>query len=210
MPSRFEVERAIRRSMLPAPARHVVLTLATYADASTGMVPPDYSPSLSTLAEATGLDRATVRRHLNRLEKAGWVSRFRPPAERARKEHARTAYALTIPPGLGAESPQPGGSVPLGLGAQDTGARGTEPPNQTVKQEIPPNPPQAGGTRCKKHKARPKAYCPDCQLPALAAVPAWCGECDQDTRQIEQDDGRVARCPACHPLHATANEEDAI
>jgi hypothetical protein len=28
----------------------------------------------------------------------------------------------------------------------------------------------------------------------------WCGTCDQQTRQIERDDGRAARCPDCHPL----------
>jgi hypothetical protein len=29
----------------------------------------------------------------------------------------------------------------------------------------------------------------------------WCGNCDDDrTRRVELDDGRVARCPECHPL----------
>ena len=27
-----------------------------------------------------------------------------------------------------------------------------------------------------------------------------CGECDPYSRLIERDDGRVARCPRCHPL----------
>lgn len=31
-------------------------------------------------------------------------------------------------------------------------------------------------------------------------APQWCGECDQTTRQLETDDGRVRRCPTCHPL----------
>lgn len=29
---------------------------------------------------------------------------------------------------------------------------------------------------------------------------AWCGQCDQETRQVELDDGRMARCARCHPL----------
>ncbi|MPY99978.1 MAG: hypothetical protein GEU97_18710 [Actinophytocola sp.] len=29
--------------------------------------------------------------------------------------------------------------------------------------------------------------------------PDWCGNCDQTTRHRERDDGRVERCPACHP-----------
>ncbi|MCP2339203.1 hypothetical protein [Actinomadura rupiterrae] len=37
--------------------------------------------------------------------------------------------------------------------------------------------------------------------PAGRAVPPWCGQCSDDVkRQIELDDGRVARCPECHPL----------
>lgn len=33
--------------------------------------------------------------------------------------------------------------------------------------------------------------------------PPWCGHCDETTRQIEQPDGRVSRCPDCHQLTAT-------
>ena len=33
-----------------------------------------------------------------------------------------------------------------------------------------------------------------------AAKPGWCGKCDERTRQIEDDQGRLARCPDCHPL----------
>lgn len=39
-------------------------------------------------------------------------------------------------------------------------------------------------------------------LPARPPAPvqqAWCGQCDQN-RQRESPDGRVFRCPACHPL----------
>lgn len=34
----------------------------------------------------------------------------------------------------------------------------------------------------------------------LRAVPDWCGYCGADDRRIELADGKVARCPACHPL----------
>ncbi len=33
-----------------------------------------------------------------------------------------------------------------------------------------------------------------------AAKPPWCGKCDEHTRQTEDDQGRPARCPDCHPL----------
>lgn len=73
-------------------------------------------------------------------------------------------------------------------------------------REIPPYPPQAGGhrSRCKRHKARPKTWCEDCQAPPLAPVPDWCRRCDERTRHIEAADGRITRCPDCHPL---ADEE---
>jgi hypothetical protein len=35
------------------------------------------------------------------------------------------------------------------------------------------------------------------------ARPDWCGQCDEQTRLIEVDDGdRAAHCPRCHPLSA--------
>jgi hypothetical protein len=39
----------------------------------------------------------------------------------------------------------------------------------------------------------------------LAARPPWCGTCDPRTRQVELADGRVKRCPYCHPM-LTAEE----
>lgn len=148
MPSRFEYERGIRRSSLLPPSRHLALTIATWADAETGVIPIRFQPSLTTLTEATGLDRSTVRRHLTRLEKEGWVVRERPDPVKARTEHARTGYRLAIPldadlgedagargtqpPALGAHSPQPGGTQPLGLGAHSPMARGTQPPKSSL------------------------------------------------------------------------------
>lgn len=115
MPGRLEYERAIRRSDLPPPSRHLALTIATWADMDTGIIPDQFQPSLSTLAEATGLNRATVQRHLDRLEADGWIVRNRPDLKKAQIEHARTHYLLALPPearctehlGLGAESTQP-------------------------------------------------------------------------------------------------------
>jgi DNA-binding transcriptional ArsR family regulator len=136
---RWKIERALLRSSLRGPSRLIALTLLSRANAKTGVVPPKFSPSLSLLATDTGLDRSTVRRHLNVLESAGWVTRIRDP--RARQEHIATRYRLHVPGliaeestlvELGAESPQARGTVPQGLGAESPQARGTVPPNQTV------------------------------------------------------------------------------
>lgn len=34
---------------------------------------------------------------------------------------------------------------------------------------------------------------------AAARRPSWCGSCDQPTRMLDCADGKVRRCPACHP-----------
>lgn len=31
------------------------------------------------------------------------------------------------------------------------------------------------------------------------ALPAWCGECVEESRLLEDEDGRPRRCPVCHP-----------
>lgn len=136
IPGRLEFERAIRRSDLPPPSRHLALTIATWADMDTGVIPERFQPSLSTLEEATGMGRKTVRTHLNNLEDRKWLERHRPDQEKARTEHARTRYALAIPPearggeplGLGAEGPQPRGADTPAKGRRAPRARGGEPP----------------------------------------------------------------------------------
>jgi hypothetical protein len=163
MPSRFEYERAVRSSDLPPLSRLLLLTLATWADVKTGIIPARLTPSLSVLEEGTGMDRSTVRRHLNKLEAEKWVGRDRPDVVDARAKKARTRYRLTIPKGmavpdsdgneleaenpeargtqplaneeLGAHSPMARGTQPLELGAQCTTTRGTVPPNSSYGPE---------------------------------------------------------------------------
>jgi hypothetical protein len=104
---RLAFERAIRYSSLPAPARHLALTIATWADIETGVIPERFQPSLSTLAEATGMGVSTVKRQLTVLEVEGWTARDRPEQDRARREHARTQYLLQIPAEHGPERAMP-------------------------------------------------------------------------------------------------------
>jgi DNA-binding MarR family transcriptional regulator len=76
--NRFDVERAVRDSGLPAPAKLIMLTLATSADQTTGVVPARYAPSLTRLEKSTSLGRSTMARNLNELEASGWLRRDRP------------------------------------------------------------------------------------------------------------------------------------
>lgn len=110
---RWKVTKAVRRSDLPAPARHVMLTLADVAEVGTAEIPAQHTPSLAVLARETGLNESTVKRHLNALEKDGWLVRSRPTIEAARLHGERTRYRLTMPQGAegtveGAEEAQEG------------------------------------------------------------------------------------------------------
>lgn len=96
MTSTVSVQRAVLRSDLPAPARHIMLTLAAIADFKTGAIPAEHSRSLSEIADATGLGRSTAARILNVLETFGWIERDRPEVTAARTEGAKTAYVLKI------------------------------------------------------------------------------------------------------------------
>ncbi len=73
-----------------------------------------------------------------------------------------------------------------------------------VEKKIPLTPAEAGGhgSRCAKHKARPKRWCADCQTPPPALEPP-CGECGPG-RLIDHGD-HVTRCPGCHPLRSEAS-----
>lgn len=151
MPSRFEYERAVRSSDLPSLSRLLALTLATWADVRTGRIPQRLTPSLTTLEGATGMARASVRTHLNKLEAEGWLIRDRPSVAAARSEKARTQYRIRVPKGaavpdmdgdelgqqmsdaragaaldgseLGQETPQSGAGAALELGQEMTRAR---------------------------------------------------------------------------------------
>lgn len=97
MPGRFEFERAIRRSGLPPLARLLALTLATWADLKTGVIPGDHQPAQSVLLEATGLSKSAFLNHRTTLVKEGWVSFKAPDPELARREHAQNEYFIHIP-----------------------------------------------------------------------------------------------------------------
>lgn len=99
MPSKWEVNKAVRASELASPSKLIMLVLSDISDAGTAEVPERYTPSLTVLSRETGLGRSTVAEHLNALEAAGWVERVRPDVTAARLLGERTGYKLLIPPG---------------------------------------------------------------------------------------------------------------
>lgn len=93
MTTRREVERAVWHSELEPPARLLVLALLSKSDNDTAIVPPEFTPSLTTLEAMTGLSRSAIGEWLNAVEDAGWVKRTRPPAG---SRTARTTYSLLV------------------------------------------------------------------------------------------------------------------
>jgi hypothetical protein len=91
---RLTYERGIRYSSLPAPSRHLALTLATWADVDTGIIPDRFQPAKGVLEEATGLSRGAIVKHLNLLEEEGWISR-----ETGGGAGRRTKFSLRVPAG---------------------------------------------------------------------------------------------------------------
>ncbi len=94
---RFEYERRVRDSDLPAQARHLWLTLATWCTATSGVIPMKNKVSLTVLTKATGMSRSTIAKYLDVLEEGGWLVRRRPTVNAARVDHERTQYRLTVP-----------------------------------------------------------------------------------------------------------------
>lgn len=99
-------------------SRLLALTVATWADVRTGIIPERLTPSLTMLENATGMARASVRKHLDTLEGGGWLKRDRPSVAAARSEKARTKYAIKIPRGMAVPD-----SDGIALGQELSGAR---------------------------------------------------------------------------------------
>lgn len=97
MPSRFEFERAIKRSGLSPLARLIALTIATWADAETGAIARKNQPAQSVLLEATGMSKSSFLAHRKALLEGGWLRCVSPDKIKAQKEHAQNVYSIHIP-----------------------------------------------------------------------------------------------------------------
>jgi hypothetical protein len=164
---KWQIERAVFRDHRNDPSRRWVLDLApltsncrlvmsallSRADVDTGVIAAENTPSLTELAELTGLDRSTVRRMLSDLESLGWVKRHRPDPADARANGTRTWYELGLPGQNGMPQPvtpkprrktkkaaEGGGAAPPAeaaeVGAQDAGGRGATPPAVGVQNPM--------------------------------------------------------------------------
>lgn len=92
MPTKFDVERAVAASKLPALAKLTMLTLGMWTDAPTAAIPPECRKSLADIADASSQSRRGVCYQLNLLESLGWIVRKRSNGGR----NVRTGYRLLI------------------------------------------------------------------------------------------------------------------
>ncbi|MDX3354724.1 hypothetical protein PV703_15700 [Streptomyces sp. ME01-24h] len=140
MPSRYEYERAIRRSSLAPLARLIALTIATWADADTGVIARKNQPAQSVLMEATGLSKSAFLAHRKSLLDEGWIQCLSPDRIKAQKEHAQNVYSIHIPDGKAGspddlaktdkrpgKRPEPRSGDDLALGRETTQPNRTEP-----------------------------------------------------------------------------------
>ncbi|MFA0844396.1 hypothetical protein [Streptomyces rochei] len=140
MPSRFEFERAIRRSSLPPLARLLALTVATWADVDSGRIATRNQPAQSVLLEATGLSKSAFLSHRKTLLEEGWLQCKSPERIKAQKEHAQNVYSIHIPDGKAGSADDlaktdrragkrrdPRSADDLDLGRQATQPNGAEP-----------------------------------------------------------------------------------
>jgi DNA-binding transcriptional ArsR family regulator len=134
--TKWEINKAVKASSLPSPSRLIMFALSDSADATTGVIPDEHTPSLGEIAKWTGLDKATVTRHLGALDRDGWVERCSPTLEQARTQHVRTTYQLHV--GHGAQDTKPGAENTMPNGADRTDETGMahSAPSQSGQDNI--------------------------------------------------------------------------
>lgn len=119
--------RAVEAERLTVSARHVLLLLATYADAKTRLC----SPGVTRLARETGLARSTVQTALAQLEEARLIVRRRRHRD---SDGGYTSNIYELRPVGFAE----GDARPPGMGSPITGHGDARPPgNKNSHDEQP-------------------------------------------------------------------------
>ena len=114
--------------------KSVLVALGSYADPETGAC----YPSITSLVTATELNRASVCRALNELERAGLISRQR--SKGGRGAAACTRYRLNLPP------QQSHSATPSSRRVRPLAVAGCDPKSHRKSQrKRPPNPPEGGG-----------------------------------------------------------------
>jgi hypothetical protein len=145
-------------------------------------LPSEWHVTTDMLAEDNPDSRESVRRGMRELRDAGYV---------------------VLHAGRGA-----GGRITKHLEVFDTRrghpASGATCENSASPQVAPDAGIPAAGKPADKKKYKTSSRARGRASEEVKTRPAWCGQCDERTRQAEDDDGIPRRCPLCHPLAAAS------
>lgn len=125
----FSWRAAVAQGDLPAPAKHLALTLSLHMSE----LGDSCFPSHATLSSETSLSTSTVCTHLKTLEDAGFI--LREPGSKGRSTH----YFATLPAGVGT----PPAGVP-------TPRDGDEDVQESVSRKTSAAAPQEGWTKAER------------------------------------------------------------
>lgn len=187
--------------------------------------------TLDRLMERTGLSRDAANRARLGLVEAGWLVLLGERNRRKADVYRLVIPARASSPGGGplsspgdgplgsASSPRPDASSPPDGPLSSPSPDMSSPPDglnhrtnhrtgpQDREPKNPPNPRERGNRRpsCQAHR-RWRGDCADCRhaLDPPTPRPPWCGDCDEQTRHVLDDNDQASnvRCPDCHPLAA--------
>lgn len=190
VPTKWQVNQAVRESELPAPSRLIMFVLSDVAEAQTGAVPAKRTPSVRQLVAETGLKESAVKKHLALLESSGWLERSRPSAAEAAR-HVPSRYRLEI------GNPSPGGHLttpedpiresPDDPRKQPRGSQG-DPRNEDRESPDDPRIPVSGVTRRPPMPIDEVENLDDLKAAADAAAP-------QSPQPITEDTPKTLRKP---------------
>ena len=148
--------RAVREARIIPPLRKlIVFVLASYADADGSSI----CPSLKTVAELTGRDIRSVRRHIRALEADGVLVQTKPASRTRGAEFRLMRDALNAGTGVRFRAPKPDTGVTAGTPKPDTGVTQTGhqyPPTCSYLKNRKPGAAFASPAVGQAHAATPK------------------------------------------------------
>jgi hypothetical protein len=93
---KWRIQDELRKAPMKAPVKTLVWDLLSRIDPKTGVIPAQFTPSLTELEGSTCLGRSTVTTYMRALDATGWVVRERPSVADSLGHGQRTQYRLDV------------------------------------------------------------------------------------------------------------------
>ena len=159
-------------------------------------------PSATTVAFHTRKSESQAKRDIAALEKLSLLQRGdQSVVAYIRADQRPTAYDLPMPRGSTDDTPSGRNEVaPMTPREVDHGVapmreRGSTRASNGVAPVLPEE-------ILKRSRRSARGAASADAAPHAQPKPPWCGECSDDLRRQVEVDGKLARCPVCHPLGA--------